>query len=228
MYAGEQGKLSDAPPKGDTAAIKALLREMAERNTELGDLLSQGIREASAQLGLADEAIHVKGMEPAGYDPRSLRGMALAYATSPRGACHLRATFYKPILGGLTKDLDDDQLADLFVDFEDRLFLYDCLIMCRFYRDYLTWDDLAVLAGELSGRPVRVEELKDLTSQLLTRVRRLNFAFGLTPADDRLPRRFFTEALGERPPLGEEEFRGMLTAYYRRRGWGEQGLTPRA
>jgi aldehyde:ferredoxin oxidoreductase len=225
MVAAEEGK-ADAPAKGDTEAIMRLLNEMAERSSELGDLLSQGIRPAADALELTDQAIHVKGMEPAGYDPRALRGMALAYATSPRGACHLRATFYKPILGGLTKDLDDEALAELFIDFEDRLFLFDCLIMCRFYRDFLTWEDLAVATGELAGRPVSVEELKELAGRLLDRVRRLNFAFGLTAADDRLPKRFFTETLGDKPALGEQEFAGMLKAYYLKRGWGEEGVPP--
>ena len=149
--------------------------------------LAGGIRSAADSFGMADQAIHVKGMEPAGYDPRALRGMALAYATSPRGACHLRATFYKPILGGLTKDLDADGIAALFVDFEDRLFLFDCLVMCRFYRDFLTWDDLVVAANTLAGRdrgteyaPVPTIDqggLQTLARDLLTRVRRLNFAF---------------------------------------------------
>lgn len=45
--------------------------------------------------------MHVKGLEPAGYDPRVLKGVGLGYATSDRGACHLRATFYKPELSGM-------------------------------------------------------------------------------------------------------------------------------
>ena len=187
MLAEEKGRQVEAPGKGDVPGIMNLLQQMADRSSELGDTLSQGIRSAAADLDLVDEAIHVKGMEPAGYDPRALRPMALAYATSPRGACHLRATFYKPILGGLTKDLDDDALAELFVDFEDRLFLFDCLIMCRFYRDFLTWEDLAVAAGELAGRHISVPELKVLTGELIDRVRRLNYAFGLTADDDKLP-----------------------------------------
>jgi aldehyde:ferredoxin oxidoreductase len=98
--------------------------------------------------------------------------------------------------------------------------------MCRFYRDFLTWEDLALVAGELAGRRISVEQLKELTGDLIDRVRRLNFAFGLTSADDKLPRRFFTEALAESPPLGEEEFAGMLSGYYRRRGWSDQGEPP--
>lgn len=176
---------------------------------------------------MEDEAIHVKGMEPAGYDPRSMRGMALAYATSPRGACHLRSTFYKPILAGMIKDKNAAETIEVFVDFEDRMFLYDCLIMCRFYRDFLTWDDLAAMTSELAGTPVDVPALKRLAGDLLTRVRRLNFAMGLTAADDTLPKRFFTEGMDDKPPIGERELGDWLDAYFEARGWPE-GVPPAA
>lgn len=221
MKAAETGRLpdDDAPKPGDAAAISELLVHMAERDTDLGDVLSRGIRGAAAALEMSNEAIHVKGMEPAGYDPRSLRGMALAYATSPRGACHLRTTFYKPILAGMVKDKDARGTVEVFVDFEDRMFLYDCLIMCRFYRDFMTWDDLAAVASELGGAPIAAPALQKLAGDLLTRVRRLNFAMGLTAADDTLPKRFFTEGLDDKPPIGERELGDWLDAYFEMRGW---------
>lgn len=221
--AGEEGKIKDAPLLGDADGIMTALGNIARRNGATEDALAGGIREAARFLGMESAAIHVKGMEPAGYDPRALKGMALAYATSPRGACHLRATFYKPELGGLTKDLSTDGLADLFVDYEDRLFLHDCLIMCRFYRDFLPWEDLQVIVGELNGAPVTQEDLATLTQDLLTRIRRLNFAMGLSPDDDTLPSRFFDEALDDKPCIDRQEFRATLRAYYLRRGWGETG-----
>ncbi|GAB4246195.1 MAG: aldehyde ferredoxin oxidoreductase family protein [Thermoleophilia bacterium] len=227
IRATQQGRRPDGPAPGHAEAIAALLGHMARRDTELGDILSRGIRGAAAAFGMEDEAIHVKGMEPAGYDPRSLRGMALAFATSPRGACHLRATFYKPILAGLTKDKDADGVAELFIDYEDRMFLYDCLIMCRFYRDFMTWEDLAVVATELAGFPVAVADLQTQMGGLLTRVRRLNFAMGLTAADDTLPKRFFTEGIDDKPPIGNQELADLLSAYYRRRGWPD-GVPPAA
>jgi aldehyde:ferredoxin oxidoreductase len=219
IKAGQAGTMTGAPAAGDAAAIGRLLVDISARSTELGDILARGIRGAAQALHMEDQAIHVKGMEPAGYDPRSLRGMALAYATSPRGACHLRATFYKPILAGMTKDLDAQGTAELFVDFEDRMFLYDCLIMCRFYRDFMTWEDLAAVAAELEGAPVDPDVLQAAANTLLTRVRRLNFAMGLTAADDWLPKRFMTEPLDDNPPVGEQELRDLLDAYYIERGW---------
>jgi len=224
IKAGQRGTIEGAPAAGDAAGIAHALEELSTRSTPLGEIMARGIRGAAAELGMEDEAIHVKGMEPAGYDPRALRGMGLAYATSPRGACHLRATFYKPILAGVTQGLDAPDTARLFIDFEDRLFLYDCLVMCRFYRDWLSWEDLAVLTGELGGETISVADLKDLAASLLTRVRRLNFAMGLSSVDDWLPARFLTEPLDDKPPVDEKELRGQLTAYYTLRGWGPEGV----
>ena len=74
---------------GQVDAIAALLVEIAEKKG-IGAILAEGIRNAATVWNLEDLAVHVKGMEPAGYDPRVLKGMGLGYATSDRGACHLR------------------------------------------------------------------------------------------------------------------------------------------
>jgi len=68
---------------------------------DIGDVLARGIKFAAREWDLEDIAVHVKGLEPPGYDPRVLKGMGLGYATSDRGACHLRATFYKAELSGM-------------------------------------------------------------------------------------------------------------------------------
>ena len=73
----------------------------------IGKLLGSGIKQVAAELGLEDLAVHVKGLEPAGFDPRVLKGMGLSYATAARGACHLRGTFYKAELSG---EIPKDQI----------------------------------------------------------------------------------------------------------------------
>jgi len=100
IEAGQRNKVKHAPTYGDSESIAALIKDICYRRGT-GDLLADGIKEASGQLGLEELAIHVKGLEPAGYDPRVLKGMGLGYAVSDRGACHLRATFYKPELSGI-------------------------------------------------------------------------------------------------------------------------------
>lgn len=120
MAAYEQGKCDYEIRFGDAEAVAKLLQLISDCK-DLGDVLSKGIRYAAKVFNMEDQAIHVKGMEPAGYDPRVLKGMGLAYATSDRGACHLRATFYKPELSGMIAPDQIEGKAKLFIDFEDRL-----------------------------------------------------------------------------------------------------------
>jgi aldehyde:ferredoxin oxidoreductase len=149
--------------------------------------------------------------------------MALSYAVSPRGACHLRSTLYKAELSGSLAGLSAEEEVATLIDWEDRLLLADCLIICRFYRDFLSWDRLAVLVSELAGRPLAQSELRELCRDSLTRIRRLNFAMGLGPEHDSLAPRFFTEGTDTAPPLDREAFQARLRLYWEGRGWGREG-----
>ena len=217
------GRLAEGPGPGETDAIMVLLDEIATRSTPTGHTLAKGMDEALAAFGMSDRSITSKGMDPAGYEPRRLKGMALSYALSPRGACHLRATFYKPELGGLLKDLDDDAYVDTYIEWEDRMLLIDSLTMCRFYRDLLKWDFMVSAAAQLNGAPVAQEDLRRLCSDTLTRIRRLNLAFGMTPAADTVAERFFEEATDKAPALDRDELKRRVRLYWVKRGWSEEG-----
>ncbi|MCG8529774.1 MAG: aldehyde ferredoxin oxidoreductase C-terminal domain-containing protein, partial [Desulfovibrionales bacterium] len=189
----------------------------------LGGLLADGIKSAAKEMGMADQAIHVKGMEPAGYDPRVLKGMGLAYAVSPRGACHLRSTFYKPELSGM---IDPNQLegkAKLFLDFEDRCTLFDALILCRFYRDFYPWEELTSIIEMTTGLPMDQGQLSQLAGRITDATRLFNLREGLTMADDTLPPRMFTEKLNGKG-ITEEELSYLVQDYYKLRGWDEEGI----
>ncbi|BAF59046.1 aldehyde:ferredoxin oxidoreductase [Pelotomaculum thermopropionicum SI] len=225
IAAAEDGAL-DLPLKyGDAAGVARLLYQIAGREG-IGDLLAEGIRTAAEELGLSELAVHVKGMEPAGYDPRKLHGMGLSYATSPRGACHLRATFYKPELAGIIDPKAVQGKAELLIDYEDRLAIYDTLILCRFYRDLVLWEDLAGLVNLTTGLGVDAEQLRRTAREIIDCTRRFNLMQGLTRADDNLPARFFKEPLEDGDVLPEENFRQMLADYYRLRGWDGEGRPP--
>ena len=90
-------------------------------------------------------------MEPAGYDPRVSKGMALGYIISARGACHLRATFMKAELSGIIAIDAIEGKAAIYVDWEDRFAIQDALIYCRFYRDFSTWQFLAGVVNAAVG-----------------------------------------------------------------------------
>jgi aldehyde:ferredoxin oxidoreductase len=169
---------------------------------------------------MEEKAVHVKGLEPAGFDPRVLKGMGLAYATSDRGACHLRATFYKSELSG---QIDPDQVkgkAKLFVDYEDKMTLFDALILCRFYRDLITWKDLEEIIRSACGLSANKKYLKTVAARIIQLARSFNEREGLTKKEDKLPRRFFREVLQETgKTIQPEDMATMLKEYYQLRGW---------
>ena len=144
----------------------------------IGRILSQGVRHAATVWGMENEAIHVKGLEPAGFDPRVLKGMGLAYATSDRGACHLRATFYKSELNGQIDPSKIKGKAKLFVDYEDKMTLFDVLILCRFYRDLITWKDLQDILRYACDLKLKKSELKPMASSIISLARSFNHREG--------------------------------------------------
>jgi len=165
-------------------------------------------------------------MEPAGYDPRSLKGMGLAFATSDRGACHLRTTFYKAELAGISPPDEIDGKAKIFVDFEDRLNIFDTMIFCRFYRDLYPWDDLREVVGATTGMELEERDLRGIASNISNATRAFNIREGLTKEDDTLPRRFFEEPIEGGRIIRREDFNRLLAEYYELRGWDERGKPP--
>ncbi len=208
---------------GDVDAIAKLL-DMIARREGIGDILAEGIRHAAKEWNLEDIAVHVKGMEPAGYDPRVLKGMSLAYATSDRGACHLRATFYKPELAGMIPPDQIEDKAALFVDFEDRLTIFDTLVLCRFYRDLYPWDRLGEIVHALTGLTSDQSALQEKAAAISTLVRWFNLREGLKLEDDWLPKALFKKLEKTGHEIKPEELTHMRNDYYRLRGWDEKGI----
>ncbi len=223
IEAAKRGKISEKIEYGDVDSIAEFLQKISKREG-LGDLFAEGIKRTSEELGLEEIAVHVKGLEPAGYDPRSLKGMALAYAVSDRGACHLRTTFYKAELAHMFDPDNNDELLKVFLDFEDRCTLFDSLILCRFYRDFYLWDELSKIIELTTGVKFSKDELSRIASRVVNNTRRFNLREGLSADDDRLPRRLVKEALKEGQKIGEKEVEELVKGYYRLRGWSEEGV----
>jgi aldehyde:ferredoxin oxidoreductase len=219
IEASKKGKIKDKLRYGDANAIAEILKKIASQRG-VGRILSEGVRHAASVWGMENQAIHVKGLEPAGFDPRVLKGMGLAYATSDRGACHLRATFYKSELSG---QIDPDQIrgkARLFIDYEDKMTLFDALILCRFYRDLITWTDLEEILRATCGLTLKKKGLKTIASGIINLAKNFNRQEGMTRKDDKLPRRFFREVLqGTGKNIQPGELEVMLKEYYQLRGW---------
>lgn len=217
------GRSGYAMEYGDVDRIAELLADIAAKRG-LGAVLAKGVKSAAAELGMEDQAIHVKGLEPAGYDPRVLKGMGLAYGTSPRGACHLRATFYKPELAGMVEVDQIEGKAKVFAEWEDRLTFFDTLVLCRFYRDLYQWEQLGCMVKAVTGLDLSADGMRSIARRATDDIRRFNLREGLTTADDKLPRRFHSEALPETGKvITEDQMDLMLTEYYRVRGWDKEG-----
>lgn len=222
IEARRRGKIDYPIDYGDVDAIADLLRKIAGREG-VGDILANGIKFAAAQWDLEDIAVHAKGMEPAGYDPRVLKGMGLAYATSDRGACHLRATFYKPELAGIIAPEQIDGKAEIFIDFEDRLTLFDAMILCRFYRDIYDWEKLEAVVRMVTGIETGKQGLQKIAADISNIVRRFNIREGLKAEDDSLSKGLSRKLKGAENQLTENELIQMREDYYRLRGWDANG-----
>ena len=211
---------------GSAADVAEIIEKIA-RKEGIGALLSQGIREVSKAWGLQDIAVHVKGLEPAGYEPRVLKGMGLAYATSDRGACHMRSSFYQAELTGKIAPEETEGKAKLFVAYEDFLTLFDTLILCRFYKDLMDWNDAGDIIRGATGMDATEPRLREVAVAVTNAARTFNLRCGVTRESDKLPKRFYKEALKEgKKSLTPEEMEQMLVEYYRLRGWDEDGVPP--
>jgi len=204
---------------GDVDGIATLLHKIVRREG-IGAILADGIRHAAEEWGLEDLAIQVKGLEPAGYEPRVLKGMGLAFATSDRGACHLRSTAYKAELSGMIPPEQVKGKAEVVLDFEDRHTLFDALILCRFFRDMYPWERLSMVIDAATGMEMDKNQLQKLASNITNKAREFNLREGMTKADDTLPERFFKEKLEDSNKiLLKSDFEKMLSDYYKLKDW---------
>jgi len=223
IEASKQGKIKNSLCYQNADDAINLIEQIASRHG-LGDILANGIKFAAQKFDIIEEAIHVKGMEPAGYDPRVLKGMGLAYAVSERGACHLRTTFYKAELSGM---IDPDAIegkVELFIDFEDRCTLFDSFILCRFFRDLYPWEELSKLLFLTTGISYDQNRLSSIAAKIKDNTRRFNLMEGLTSKEDTLPPKFFKHKLDGDKGITKDELQQLVSEYYKIRGWDNRGI----
>jgi aldehyde:ferredoxin oxidoreductase len=223
IEAARRGRIKADLDYNQPQAVARLVEDIALRRG-LGEVLSQGIRPASQAWGLEDLAVHVKGMEPAGYDPRVFKGMGLAYGVSDRGACHQRSTFFKLELSGISPPEQMEGKAAHFVEWEDRHTLMDTFVFCRFYRDFYPIEEMATILRGLTGQDLSLADLRAIAKNVTDDTRRFNLREGLRPEQDHLPERIYQEALPETgAAITRADMTLMLDDYYRLRGWDQAG-----
>jgi aldehyde:ferredoxin oxidoreductase len=224
------GDLGGVVPKwGSAEAMSRLVEDMGEMNG-VGEYLSRGVRRLSEDHpGSQGFAMHVKGLELPAYSPRAAKGMALAYATSDRGGCHLRGyPAMMELLGmrGGADPLETQGKPQLVVDSQDEIAVVDSCDICLFgtfgfgLREILRMVNAATGFGYGSAA-----ELKTLGERVYTMTRLFNVREGMGRKDDTLPARCLQEPMPDGPARGQVvELDRMLDVYYGIRGWSDEGV----
>ena len=227
--ASEKGLFQEKVEWGDADKYIELIRKIAYREDEIGDMLADGGAATAEKLGAPELSMSVKRLSIPAYDPRGLKGMGLTYATSNRGACHLRAYAVSSEVFGIpykTDPLTYDGKVDLVIMFE-RLFAFvDSLTMCKFSTFALDKEDLVALYSTFTGVEITVDDLEKIGERIWTQERYYNQLHGFSRKDDILPRRFFEESSSKGEIYDREIFEKMLDEYYEKHGYNPNGTVP--
>jgi len=226
---------------GNCQTVEKLLG-MIVRREGIGKLFAEGTRSLARHFGkdTAEYAFHVKGLDMICGDPRGIKAFGLTYAIASRGGDHLRAEpFFE-----LTERYDEaekrwgvrdiaDRLSDkgkaILVEHTERqALLTDCLTMCKnigLSMDMLDFDFASCLLTTGTGLKFTPEKVDDALKSVIDRDRKMNIDFGVTAAQDTLPRRFTHEPLKEGASKGQVVPVGrMVKEYYKAKGWDAQGV----
>ena len=204
----------------DIKELPELVRKIGE-NEGIGKELGRGSKALSESCG-TDSSMQVKGLELPGYDPRGVLGMALAYATSNRGGCHLRAYMVAPEILGKPKKIDRltfSGKAGLVQIFQNEMAALDSLVLCKFASFAMSEEEFANLLSAATGVDYSTEEFLKCGERIWNLERLFNNRAGFSRKDDRLPDRFF-----ENGGINRAEFERTLDEYYDFRGWDENGV----
>ena len=218
---------------GNVDAIEQLVNLIGRREG-IGNLLAQGSRAFGARFDAEDEAVQVNGLEVAYHDPRGVSGMALSYATSPRGACHNQSDYFFVDWGHTHESLGigfysrhaQAEKAANAARHQDWRTVFNALVMCIFAN---VEPEMQVrLINAACGLDWTIEDMMRAGERAWNLKRAINIRMGLSGENDKLPK-----ALLEPFPDGGSagfvpDLKGMLTAYYQHRGWdAETGMPSR-
>jgi aldehyde:ferredoxin oxidoreductase len=209
---------------GDAAPCFKLIEQMARREG-FGGLLAQGSRALAEHCGVGDLAVQVKGLEVPMHDPRAMTGMAIVYASGPRGACHNQGEYFMVEIGGsidelgipMTERLVDGGKAHHVARHQNWQTVFNCLVSCLFAS--VKPSTVATLLSVATGVDYSMEEMLKAGERVWNLKRAFNCRLGITRADDRLPK-LLLEAL---PTGGQEghvpDMDLLMGEYYAARGW---------
>ncbi|HAV76957.1 MAG TPA: hypothetical protein DCX53_06335, partial [Anaerolineae bacterium] len=209
---------------GDVDAVEELVHLIGKREG-IGNLLAQGSKRFAAHFGVEEEAVQVNGLEVAYHDPRGVSGMALSYATSPRGACHNNSDYFFVDFGHSHEELGIEfmsrhaqaEKAASVAKHQDWRTIDNAVVMCIFAN--VEAKEKAALINAACGLDWTVDDMMKFGERSWNLKRAINNRMGLTRDNDKLPKALLTPY----PDGGTNGFvpdiEAMLLAYYRARGW---------
>jgi aldehyde:ferredoxin oxidoreductase len=233
MECYEKGFLTDADTGGisltwgNADAVISLI-EMIGKKEGIGERLAQGVARLSKEMpGTEAFAMHVKGLEIAGYDPRAVFGQALSYSIAPRGGEHGRGGYM--IVEFFFPDVDlytHEGKAQRAAMMSENSAILDNAILCSF--NFIEIGLIPPLLSAVIGREFTDESLREIARRVITLERKFNLAEGMSRKDDTLPARMLNEPLPDGMAEGKkvEGLDIMLDEYYEIRGWDKEGRPP--
>lgn len=216
---------------GSAEALCKLV-EMTAHGQGFGKELGQGSARMCAKYGRPELSMSVKGQEFPAYDSRGIQGMGLTYATSNRGACHLRSyTVASEVLGipVKTDPLVTEGKPELVKAFQDATGVFDSAGICVFTSFAWTLADVQPQLQAACEGDWSMEKLNEVGERIWNMERQYNLAAGFTAADDDLPPRLKTEPAKTGPAKGlVNGIDKMKPEYYKVRGWNVDGVPEKA
>ena len=222
----EAGAITDEDTDGvklnfGNAEALAIMAEKTGKGEGFGKELGLGSKRLCEKYGHPEFFMGVKGQEFPGYDSRALQGMGLGYATSNRGACHMRHDVFAEDM----EDVTGDGKAQPVKDSQDRGAVIDSTGLCLFTTAGWGMDEYAKLVDAACEGEWNVERLTEVGERVFNLERQFNLVAGITKADDTLPKRLLEDPSPSGTAKGlVTELSKMLPEYYQTRGWTEDGV----
>lgn len=219
-----EGEVGYALRFGDAGAMLKALEQTAFRSG-FGDALAEGGQRLTERFGRPELFMGVKGQDFAAYEPRSLPGRALGYATSNRGACHLKEEMLTDDI--MFPDADEGKVERTIASQHQQATL-DASGLCMFPAAYSGNEPVEIALEQLNaacGLEMSSEDFRQCGERIWNAERLFNVGAGLKPADDSLPKRMMDDPVPSGPSAGKSApLAGMLPIYYRKRGWTSEGV----
>jgi aldehyde:ferredoxin oxidoreductase len=227
MELAELGHVDSELRFGRADLLAPTIEDIAYRRG-LGEELAEGSRRFAAGHGAPELSMSVKGLEMPAYDPRGMQGQGLLYATSNRGACHMRGNMLGLEVLGLPKLIDRLQVqgkSSYVILHQDVAAAIDSLVVCKFTNMAVAEEYFARVLGAVTGVEFSTGDLIRVGERVWNLERLYNLREGFSAADDTLPPRLLEEPVTDGPSEGwVSHLAPMLAEYYRARGWNAQGV----